>query len=150
KFTTGVFDTDRLPVAVGLGPDHQGGIVPDPGLDGRAGDYLGRDMQWRPFVQEIAYQPRVPNVLITNVFPVSDTGPFSLASSHFSITIHSNLPGSFLFYRVNGGIFLEVHSDSKTFVAALNDFIEAYAAKPGYNNSVIASYKVASSPIGTP
>lgn len=139
KFTTGTFDVDRLPVAVEMGVDHAPGAVPDPGLDGDENDYLGRDMEWHPFVQNVDYQPTVPATLITLN---------SYFGDDWSVTVRSILSGSTLFYRVNGGDFIEVvpispASISITLTLALDDFVEAYASKAGYNNSPITAFKVA-------
>jgi hypothetical protein len=141
KFTSGTFTILRLPVAAGLGAAHAVGILPDPGAKGDPNDYLGRDMQWHAFKSYISLQPTVPNVHITFN---------SQKGALCSITISSPLAGSVLFYRVNGGVFLEVHSadsagtasNSITLSLLAGDFIEAYASRAGYNNSAIATYTV--------
>jgi len=136
KFTTGTFNVARLPVAVGIGASHAQGIVPDPGEKGDANDYLGRDMQWHAFTGGSAIQPTVPDVLITLNFTPLPQGGTGVSN----LTVRTQLKGSVLFYRVNGGAFIEVHDTSVSFNAADGDFIEAYASKPGYNNSAIATY----------
>lgn len=138
KITTGTFSLERLPLAVGLGDDHAIGMIPDPGENGDANEFLGRDMQWRHFSLDQINQPTLPPVQITTV--------------PGGISIHSPVQGSVLFYRVGGGIFLEVHVDgvAENQIIITPDegqFIEAYAARPGYNNSPITTFMV---PITTP
>lgn len=129
KVTSGVFNQERFPVCIGLGVDHSLGFVPDPGQYGDSHDYLGRDMEWHTFTQNQSYQPTVPDVLIQ-------------INSDNSVTIRSTLKGSTLFYRT-GANFVRATpgtSDVKiTLPILINNFVQAYASKPGYNNSPIAS-----------
>jgi hypothetical protein len=90
KFTTGLFDTENLPVAIGAGEGHAPGIVPDPGELGDPEEYLGRDMDWHYFDEQRFYQPRVPQPSITLI---------AIGNTTATVTIRSSLPGSLLFYR---------------------------------------------------
>jgi hypothetical protein len=98
KFTSGVFDPDVLPVAVGMGPDHAIGMIPDPGETGDPDEYLGRDMEYHHFSSGQPYQPFVPDPTITLL---------SVTGDRATVTVRSALEGSYLFYRVGGGNFTE-------------------------------------------
>lgn len=138
QFTTVQFSLNVLPFAIGLGAEHAIGILPDPELNGDPNDYLGRDMKWRAFDNNIAYQPDTP--------PVQISVNYLDASGQLSVSIRSVLKGSSLFYRVNGGTFIEVIPTGSDVVTTImvnpSDFVEAFAAKSGYNNSVITSLVV--------
>lgn len=139
KFTTGIFPDDYLPPMSGVGTGHAPGLVPDPGENGDPNDYLGRDGKWRPFVMNFSYQPTLPDVTIQ----WNPSGPLGQ-----SITLRT-ISGAVLFYRINNsGGFIEAHvkdkaSESIELTLAIDDFVEAYASKAGYNNSNITTYVVA-------
>jgi hypothetical protein len=132
KFTSGVFALEKLPVASGLGPGHAAGIVPDPGELGNPNDYLGRDMQWHQFDADKVYQPTVPSPTIVLM---------SWSEELQSIHISCSLAGSTLFVRSIAVVFSQVENPTSMSVPD-GFYIEAYAAKSGYNNSDISSYKV--------
>jgi hypothetical protein len=143
KFTTGVFSITLLPPGAPMGPTSSLGLVRDPGLSGDPHDYLGRDQQWHAFTKSVSLQPAVPGVIITLN---------SVKGGIYIVIVRSQLAGSVLFYRVNGGPFLQVPiaaavissppPPSISLSLNANDFVEAYAAKAGYNNSPIATYTV--------
>jgi hypothetical protein len=134
KFTSGVFASERMPVAV-FGTGHATGAVPDPGEFGLESDYLGRDMLWHTFAPEVLTQPTCPMPTIT-LDSWSDT--------EVLVTVRSPLPGSSMFIRINTGpwhqskiehhnkLFPDVHD---TISVQDGDVVWAYAAKSGYNNS---------------
>jgi hypothetical protein len=163
KFTGGKFPYRFFPVALGKGvppvppSTSRKGYVPNPGSTG-ATNYLGRDMLWHHFVvtnPAAAKQPHVPDVTIVldwwEKHDPTDDDP-SLVKAH--VTIRSLLKDSRLFYRVTPQHV--IHPDD--FQEALYDktpddphitlevnefeFIEAYAAKQGYNNSDIEEWTV--------
>jgi hypothetical protein len=139
KFTTGNVLPSMLPLATGMGSGHAAGAIPDPGLDGSPNNYLGRDMTWRPFVLILAYQPFAT--------PPEIKVGIGVGTSFSNVVIRSKLAGSNLFYRVNGGAFIEVvpadPNDIKISLSlASGDFVEAYAARDGYNNSTISNLKL--------
>ena len=136
KFTTGVFPVEQLPVAAGMGTGHAPGILPDPGGTGDPRDYIGRDLQWHKFDGSLPYQPRAksPNIVLAEW---SDTQGF--------IRITTAQKNVSLFYRVSNPLLLG--TVISPFIAAPGDiafwanngfFVEAYAARAGYNNSSIA------------
>jgi len=135
KFGSGVFPVSMLPVAVGVGSaSHAKGLVPDPGDKGDSNNYLGRDMQWRSFGQVLTYQPTCASPLISMGPPAPSPGSY-----HVNV---STVKGNLLFYRVNGGAFAEAAVFNLNLILQLNDFVEAYAAKAGWNNSSISSLTV--------
>lgn len=142
KFTSGVFPQSMLPVAKPMGGGHSAGIVPEPGPQSSgadATDYLARDMTYKMF-SVAAYRPQVPNVNIALLSPPSS------GSASSQVVVRSFLPGSSLFYRINSNTFMEfvgvLGSSDPNFTVTLTvgDRIDAYAAKAGYNNSLISSY----------
>lgn len=153
--TTGVIDIDRLPIAVGLGPGHAPGMVPDPGgsivpptqgpivgggPDPDAileSDYLARDMTYKP-VPTIGptYQPTVPSPVLT-----IGAGP------PFPVTITDQLAGASLFYSIdnpnhgympiaNGGVVL-INPEQVLY---------AYGSRTGYTNSQIVNMPAPGAP----
>jgi hypothetical protein len=147
KVTSGVFDPARIPIAVGLGPSHATGAVPDPGgaiipptqspiIGGNPdpnavleNDYLARDMTYKP-VPTIGptYQPTcpVPNLVISNGPP-------------FIVTITTGLAGGSLFYSIddfNRG-FTPIASGGTVSINS-GQSLYAYCARTGYTNSIIA------------
>jgi hypothetical protein len=131
KFSTGLFDPELLPVAK-FGVDHAIGIVPDPGENGNKDEYLSRDMTYRYFDSGRFYQPKLTQPTITLI---------SIVGNRVTVTIRTEVPGALLFYRLGRPSFTEC-SPEFTLTVSPGMFLEAYAAKEGYNNSVIASYTV--------
>lgn len=138
KFTSGTFALELLPRAVGMGLGHATGTVTDPGETGQATDYIGRDMKWHRFSGGKAYQPvlKKPTIVLAS-WTLDDA----------KVTIRT-LVGSFLFYRVTAGTpailpdFIRAPSDHVTLTLHNTNYVEAYAAKAGYNNSEISEYVV--------
>jgi hypothetical protein len=136
KITTGVLDPARLPSAVGIGPSHAPGAVPDPG-DGSVGlptDYLARDMVYKPVPSSgaISYQPTVPTPSIAQ-------SPTADISGNYIYTVSSTLPGVSLFYSIGAsapGVPLEI-ANGGTVAVASGMKLWVYGAKAGYNNSAI-------------
>ena len=145
KFTTGTFARARLP-EVKHGAIHNRGVLPAPGATGPT-MYFGRDTLWHHFVVNdpaLVYQPGMENPTITLDW-------WEIRKAH--ITIRCLTKGANLFYRVTAeghvqGAFKEVlHDDTPddphiTLQVNEHDFIEAYAAKPGYTNSDIEEWEV--------
>jgi hypothetical protein len=133
KFTTGLCEPDVLPVAK-FGEDHAPGMVPDPGDTGEGDpdEYLARNMTYMHFDAHHFYQPRVTTPSITLI---------SIQDTTATVTIRTTVPGALQFYRAGRPSFLECANEF-TIHVALGTLVEAYAAKEGYNNSVIASYRV--------
>ena len=141
KFTSGTFALAQLPVAA-MGTGHARGIVPDPGATGGMRDYLGRDMKWHKFDGSIPYQPRAAMPAITLMSWNATQGIVKISSSSSKFL---------LFYRVTDVSHPEIINLPFTPVFPGNSitvnvpngfFVEAYAARDGYNNSSIASYTV--------
>ena len=141
--TTGTFDPARLPIAVGVGVSNAPGAVPAPG-DGISGlapghprDYLARDMSWRAVRASLDYQPNVPAVQITFV-------SYYLAQAY--INLSEKLKGAPIFYEVTppGGTSgpVQTTDTSVTILVDQGARIDAYAAKAGYNMSLISTYTV--------
>jgi hypothetical protein len=131
KFTTGLFDPDTLPIAK-YGVGHATGMVPDPGETGDRNEYLSRDMTYRYFDSGQFYQPKLVQPTITLI---------SMVDGFATVTIRTEVPGALLFYRLGRPSFIECTPEF-TLPVPRGMFLEAYAAKEGYNNSVIASYTV--------
>jgi hypothetical protein len=162
KFVIGVFPTARLPLAKGMGvapPAGQTriGMVPNPGPTGARTMYLGRDMNWHHFVVNnpaVAHQPTAPDVtIVLDSWKEHKPTPEDPSKVKAFITIRSLLGGSSLFYRVTPesltplGFHKAVHKDTPDDVhitVEVNeyDFVEAYAAKQGYNNSDVEEWQV--------
>jgi hypothetical protein len=132
KIVSGVFSLPRVPVAVGVGPAHASGIVPDPGATGDPKDYLARDITFKTMQPPPSYQPAVPEPSIT----VVDTEP-----DQVFITIEDTLDGASVFYRLNLiGNFAP--APLGPFFVSPGVTVEAYAAKIGYDNSPISSFTI--------
>jgi len=136
-FTTGVFPVERLPVAVGLGVGHARGLVPDPGDGDSVGnydDYLGRDMKWKTLQFIVAYQPTLLSVQLTILGYQADGA---------LVNVSCPSKGASVFYRVTNPAALPpvlpsfdiAETNPFNIVIEPGDFIEAYAAKTGWNNS---------------
>lgn len=134
KFTSGTFPPDTLPVAIGFGPDHAPGMVPDPGDlgDGDADEYLGRDMEYHHFDEHHFYQPKMIEPSITLI---------SLVGDRAEIVIRTEIAGALLFYRWGRPTFRECPTEFHI-TTTRGTTVEAYTAKEGYNNSSITSYTV--------
>lgn len=142
QFTSGIFDRERIPVAVGMGVGASTGIVPDPGDEGLPSDYLGRDMEWHTFAVADATMPTCPAPLITLD---------SWSEAEVLVTVRSTLPGSSLFIRINNSqfkqskiehhdkLFPDVHD---TISVQDGDIVWAYSARAGYNNSPVNNWRV--------
>jgi hypothetical protein len=130
KFVSGLFGPEVFPVAK-FGPDHAPGIVPDPGETGNEDEYLARDMTYRQFASGQPYQPFVSDPTISVV---------SIVGDRVTVSISCKMPGSLLFSRT-GAAFIE-RPNPATIVVPTGSFVEAYAAKEGYNNSAITGYTV--------
>jgi hypothetical protein len=128
RFTTGLFDPELFPVAK-YGPDHAPGFVPDPGENGDKRQYLGRDMNYHHFTADQPYQPFVPAPVISVL---------SIAGDRVTINISCSMAGSLLFYRIRTD-FIE-GTNPQVIQVLPGTYIEAYAAREGYNNSEISSY----------
>jgi hypothetical protein len=130
--TSGVFDPARLPVAIGLGPSHAAGAVPDPGdvPAGAPSDYLARDMTYKPVpVFGPIYQPvcPAPNLVIS-------TGP------PYFVTITTGATGLSLFASVDdpSGGFVPVSSGTQIGINP-GQSLYAYSARTGYTNSPVVA-----------
>ena len=134
--TSGVFGPALLPAAVGLGVGHAPGAAPDPG-DGTGGalasDYLARDMTYKPFPSiGPAYQPTVATPTLN---PSANlTGPRTVV---FGNTVNDVT----FFYSLTSAVtgFVEAPPEGYISLAPLAQ-MWSYAARPGYNNSAIATY----------
>lgn len=134
--TSGVFGAALLPAAVGLGAGHAPGAAPDPG-DGTGGalatDYLARDMTYKAFpALGPAYQPTVPTPSLNA--SANLTGPRT-------VVFGNTVDGVTYFYSTTSAVagFQEAPSVGYISLAPLQQ-MWAYAARPGYNNSAIATY----------
>jgi hypothetical protein len=135
KFTSGVFPLSCLPVATSMGAGHAPGLLPTPGELGDPNEYLGRDMEWHHFNADKNYQPTLASPSIT-------LGTWSGESATVNI---SAVKGSVLFYRLASSAsasFVMATGISVALSVPNGDFVEAYAAKTGYNNSRISTYIV--------
>lgn len=143
---TGVLDPARIPIAVGVGPGHAAGAVPDPGgtlipptdsirpgggADPNAiqtSDYLARDMTFKPLpLIGPVYQPVCP----APVLSISGGPPYL-------VTIVSGLSGSSLFYSVDDPTtgFSSIESGGQVPINS-GQSLYAYCSKVGYTNSGI-------------
>lgn len=130
KITTGVFDPDLLPVAVGVGVSHAPGAVPDPEASGDVTDYLARDMTYQPVPTfDLPYQPNVPDP----TFTVNPTGGGA------NVIVTRGLLGSNLFYAIDAGDFAIY---TGTVFVATGSVIYAYGAAAGYNNSSVVNESI--------
>jgi hypothetical protein len=129
NFATGTFDTDQLPVAIGVGGTHSPGVVPDPGnvRDGQPGDYLARDMTYKPMSTGIAYQPTLTGPSITFLY---------YEGLNAMVYLTSTIPGVSLFYSLNNGVFTQIQNQ-QGFLVPAGTHLSVYAAKIGWNNSTI-------------
>ena len=130
KIVSGVINPARLPAAVGVGPSHASGAVPDPGLTGNPSDYLARDMTYRP-VPSLgpSYQPAVPD-------PVINILVFGPPKS--SVSVSDSLSGVTLFYKITGMTDYVEAVGSVSVDSGLT--FSAYGARAGYNNSNVVTY----------
>jgi len=155
KFTAGTIPLARLPIVKppGVTGGPAPGLVPDPGANGSPLNYLGRDTLWHHFTitnPALAMQPKVPDVTIVLDWweaHTPTTADPSLVKAH--VTIRTLLKDAHLFYRINNADdFTEALHDKTpddphiTLEVNEFDFIEAYAAKQGYNNSDIEEWTV--------
>lgn len=153
--TSGVFDADRIPIAIGLGPSHASGAVPDPGgavvppiqapfpggqPDPNAileSDYLARDMTYKPVpIIGPTYQPIVPNPILT-------IGP----GPPFLVTITDALVGASLFYSIdnpNAGYVPIANAGQVTINPG--QIVYAYGSRTGYTNSQIVNIPAPGAP----
>jgi hypothetical protein len=148
RVTSGVFNTARLPVMIGVGPTSAPGMVPDPGpLTGGAAvtDYLSREGDWKPApVVAVGYQPGLPPPTLT----VTDTppgGPRTVAPG-YDPTLPANdafQDATFFYAFTLTGVTVAPTSGFAEFPpleyveVAATDKIWVYAAHPGFNNSTI-------------
>lgn len=141
-FTSGVFPLERLPLAVEMGVDHARGLLPDPGgpeePSADFSDYLGRDMAWRTMILAIPYQPTLPNVQVTFL---------GYENNNAVVRLFCPQKNSRLFYLVLDPNALPVlippfeqTANPTTLKFAPGLMVQAYAAKAGWNNSVMANY----------
>jgi hypothetical protein len=146
KIGSETFDPERLPVAVGVGPDHASGVVPDPGspfIDATAqvDDYLARDMTYRPMKPISSYQPQIAPPAIT-------LQSYYQGQAYVNITMFSTI-GTHLFYRIEDGPFIEIITNEMLpILVPIGAVVGAYSAKAGYDNSEIAMYTIPPSPTG--
>ena len=137
KFTSGEFDLELLPIAVGIGPSHAKGLVPDPGDGVKTGhfdDYLGRDMTWKTMTFITPYQPTLPDTQITFQ---------DWFNGEARILILQPQDGASIFYQVINPLalpplippFLLADSNPFTVFVPPDSYIQAYSAKTGWNNS---------------
>lgn len=146
KVVSGVLDPARIPIAVGLGPGHAAGAVPDPGgivippgqspLPGggpdpnavQTSDYLARDMTYKPLpLIGPVYQPVCPGPTL-----IISNGP------PYLVTVTTSLNGASLFYSVddpNRG-FTPIVSGGQVAINS-GQSLYAYTSKVGYTNSAI-------------
>jgi hypothetical protein len=142
---SGVLDPARIPIAVGLGPGHAAGAVPDPGgvvippdspVPGggpdpnavQTSDYLARDMTFKPLpLIGPVYQPVCPAPNLT-----IGSGP------PYFVTVTSSLSGSSLFYSVDDptGGFTPISSGGQVQINP-GQSLYAYCSRVGYTNSGI-------------
>lgn len=142
KVQTGIFDAARIPEAVGVGPSHSGGGVPDPG-DGSGGavnsDYLARDMTYKakPTIA-VPYQPTIPDPTLG--VSTEPTGPVTIKPS-------DTIAGVTFFYSFTSGStgFVEF-PDSGYVSLPAGDTIWVYAAHAGYNNSNVVNHTNTNAP----
>lgn len=143
---SGILDPARIPIAVGVGPGHASGAVPDPGatlippgdspiIGGgpdpnaiQTSDYLARDMTFKPLpLIGPVYQPvcPAPSLVISNGPP-------------YFVTLTSDLAGSSLFYSLDDptGGFTPIASGGQVEINAGHS-LYAYCSKIGYTNSGI-------------
>lgn len=149
KLTTGELGRPRLQLAL-YGATHRRGMAPDPGQFTHPMSYLARSIHYHDFSQGIPRRPDLPPPQISVIFEKGDKG--------FTVVVRSAVKDSVLFYRVNDDPFKEAiqsnddnNSDvfgfsSITLTLQFGDFVEAYAAKQGYNNSGMSSYEVTPPP----
>jgi hypothetical protein len=139
QFTSGTFDTDRLPVAVGVGGSHAIGIVPDPTLDdGTEYDYLARDMTFKQIDTPIPYQPMLPDPSITILYYV---GPVAI------VLVTESVKGANLFFQtLVAPAFSQIITP--TVQVPIGEEVMVYAAKTGYNNSNIVKYTIPDPSLG--
>lgn len=128
---SGVLDPARLPIAVGVGPLHAPGAVPDPGDligDAQPTDFLARDMTYQkvPLIGP-TYQPVCPGPTLS-----ISAGP------PYIVTITATLVGSSLFYSIDNAVggFAPVPANGQVTINS-NQIVYAYAARSGYTNSNI-------------
>jgi hypothetical protein len=130
---SGEFAPNRLPVAVGVGADHAVGAVPDPGAEGHIRDYLGRDMTYHPIMTSQAIQPVLPDPTI-NILNYPD-------QTHANVNVTETVGGTNLFHReTTTDTFAEIVL--QPIAVLVGNTISVYAAKIGWNNSNIISYKI--------
>jgi hypothetical protein len=150
-FTSGLFDRNRLPVAIGVGtaPPHGPGMVPDPGESGDPTDFLGRDMLYHPMRTEISYQPRVtePYVVILSMGEVAlggadITGATSPDAQELRVQIYCNDNTALIMYRINKSGFFKEYSGETIFLNP-GDTVETFTMKVGYNSSAFVYYTYA-------
>lgn len=143
---SGMLAPARIPIAVGLGPGHAPGAVPDPGgavippgdspLPGggpdpnavQLSDYLARDMTYKPLpLIGPVYQPVCPAPLLA-----IGSGP------PYFVTVTSGLNGASLFYSVDDPTvgFTPITSGGQVQINS-GQSVYAYCSKVGYTNSGI-------------
>lgn len=130
--TSGVFDPARLPIAVGVGPSHAPGAVPDPGSTGDTTDYLARDMSYKAIpVLGPGYQPQLPDVVLSSSSAI--TGPIT-------VTPTSTVSDVTFFYSLTSATadFVEFPEVGYLSLAA-GATMWAYSARPGYINSDVVT-----------
>lgn len=146
QVASGILDPARIPVAVGVGPSHAPGAVPDPGgtlippgespiIGGnpdpnaiQLSDYLARDMTFKPLpLIGPVYQPVCPSPTVT-----IGNGP------PYFVTVTSGLSGSSLFYSVDDPTmgFTPIASGGQVQINS-GQSLYAYCSKVGYTNSGI-------------
>jgi hypothetical protein len=147
KFSSGTFALTRLPIVTPLGVGHAKGMVPDPGGlngSGDVSDYMARDGTWRRVNTDIPYQPMLPNVQITLQYYQNDLAMVTL----FCPQKHSRL--FYLIQDIEGTPivtpYMEAPKNPLTISVTPRFTVLAYAAKAGYNNSIVTSYMVPTPP----
>ena len=139
QVTTGVFNSARLPIAVGIGSGNAPGAVPAPGTTGNPSDYLARDMTYKPMPSVGA--PFQPTIVSPTLTPSANiTGPID-------VVVSAAMPGTTLFYSLTSGggsgfVELGTVPDSGIMrpisVPPLGT-VYVYCAKTGYLNSAMVN-----------
>jgi len=133
QVTSGIFDTDRLPLAHGVGGTHAPGMVKDPGTTGLATDYFGRDCNWHAApVVAAGYQPVIPALTLTKAadgtdFKVTATTTVADVTYFYSFTDPAVTPA---FHEFTNGNYI--------IVAPGNPNVWVYASRVGWSNSAVA------------
>lgn len=134
KFTSGTFSTAQLPTAVGVGAEHQSGMIPvTDGFEGLESDYLARDMTFKKMETPSLYQPTLPPPSITILYYA---GPVAI------IDVTEEVKGTNLFYSKSSEVIQFGQIVQLPLQIQIGATLMVYASKIGYNNSEIVKYTI--------